>query len=99
MNRTTGRLGLEALVERPQKQRINPDQPASVLSLHERHSDLDARPYTNPRCHGVLISERNRMSDSALRENFSKRPGCVRVPRARMPANHAQRTLSDSALR
>ena len=53
MNRTAGRLGLEALVERPQKQRINPDQPASVLSLHERHSDLDARPYTNPRCHGV----------------------------------------------
>ena len=40
MNRTAGRLGLEALVERPQKQRINPDQPASVLSLHERHSDL-----------------------------------------------------------
>jgi len=73
------------------------------VNLRARFSARDAgsklNAYTNPRCDGVLISERNRMSDSALRENFSKRPGCVRVPRARMPANHAQRTLSDSALR
>jgi hypothetical protein len=34
MKRTAGRLGLEALVVRPQKQRITPHQLVSVLSLN-----------------------------------------------------------------
>jgi len=56
---------------------VNGTDHFQIVNLCARFSAPDAgsklNAYTNPRCHGVLISERNRMSDFAPRENFAQR--------------------------